>query len=151
MDIRTAKNTDIDAIKSVVFEVLEEYGLQADPGSTDSDLSDIELNYLSNGGYFGVLEEKGRVVATVGIFKDSDQVCELRKMYMLPRMRGKGLGKHLMEFALAKAKDLGFTKVVLETASPLVEAIALYKKYGFTECQPDHLAPRCDQAFELEL
>lgn len=151
MNIRKADNTDIEAIKEVIFEVLEEYGLQPDPESTDSDLSDIEGNYILNGGYFGVIEENGKVVATVGIYKVSAHVCELRKMYMLSSLRGKGIGKKLIEFALAEAKELGFTKVVLETASQLVEAIALYKKYGFTEYQSDHLVPRCDQAFELEL
>jgi putative acetyltransferase len=54
-----------------------------------------------------------------------------------------------MEFALSKAKELG--RVILETASPLKEAIGLYKRYGFKEFNPEHLSARCDQAFELYL
>lgn len=151
MNIRDANNSDCESIKNVVFAVLGEYGLDPDPDSTDRDLDDLESNYLNNGGYFGVLEESGHVVATVGIYKLNETTCELRKMYAIPDQRGKGLGNKLMEFSLVKARSLGFSKVVLETASPLIEAIALYRKYGFTEYKPDHLSQRCDQAFELIL
>jgi hypothetical protein len=41
--------------------------------------------------------------------------------------------------------------MILETASALKEAIALYKSYGFAEYTPDHLSSRCDQAYMLEL
>lgn len=149
LKIREATNSDSEKIKSVVFEVLKEYDLDPDPGSTDKDLDGIEDYYCLNGGYFGVIEEDYDIVATVGIYKLSENTCELRKMYALPSQRGRGLGRKLMEFSLTKAKDLGFERVVLETASPLVEAIALYKKYGFTEYSPDNLSSRCDQAFEL--
>jgi putative acetyltransferase len=53
--------------------------------------------------------------------------------------------------ALARAKQLGFAKITLETASVLKEAIRLYTSYGFKPCQPDHLSCRCDQAYMLDL
>ncbi len=72
-------------------------------------------------------------------------------MYSLPDQRGKGLGKKLLDFIFTKAKELNFERMVLETASPLKEAISLYQKYGFTEYKPEHLSDRCDQAFETSL
>jgi putative acetyltransferase len=72
-------------------------------------------------------------------------------MYLHKVHRGKGLGKFLLEDALSKARQLGFEKMILETASVLKEAIALYKSYGFKEFMPDHLSSRCDQAYRLEL
>jgi len=72
-------------------------------------------------------------------------------MYLHRDYRGQGLGKGLLDNALADARRLGFASVVLETASVLKEAIALYESYGFTPYQPDHLAPRCDQAYILDL
>ena len=74
-------------------------------------------------------------------------LCELRKMYLHPEERGKGIGKRLLEHALFKAKELGFKKVMLETASELKEAIGLYRKYGFEPFEAEHLSTRCDQAF----
>ena len=57
----------------------------------------------------------------------------------------------MLDDALANARQRGFVRVALETASVLKEAIALYEGYGFVPCQPDHLSPRCDQAYLLEL
>lgn len=151
MIIRDANNADSEQVKQLVFTVLEEYGLSPDPDTTDRDLDDIEACYFSNGGYFGVIEKDHIIVATVGLYRLDEESCELRKMYIAANQRGSGLGRKLMEFSLKKARESGFKRILLETASPLKEAIALYQKYGFVEYSPEHLSARCDQAFELML
>ena len=149
--LREATNADIDIVKALVFSVLEEYAIPRGDGSTDADLDDIEANYTRNGGYFTVVEAGGVIVASMGVLRITTETCELRKMYSVPDVRGRGLGRFLLDLALVKARELGFRRMVLETASPLKEAIALYKKYGFQEYQPDQIADRCDQAYELLL
>lgn len=151
MNIRPATNADAEAIKTVVFSVLREYGLSPDADATDKDLDAIEETYFQRGGYFAVVLENDRIVACVGLYPETSDTCELRKMYCLPAGRGKGLGKKLLEFSLGKARELGFSRITLETASVLKEAINLYQKYGFVAFSPDHLSARCDQAFELYL
>lgn len=150
--LRPANNADCENITRLVFDVLKEYDLKPDPSSTDADLKDIESSYFERGGTFLVLEaEDGSIVGAYGLYPMEDQTCELRKMYLQKTYRGKGLGKFLMEDALARARRLGFKKMVLETASVLKEAIALYKSYGFTGYMSDHLSSRCDQAYSLVL
>ena len=150
--LRLANNTDRENITRLVFDVLKEYDLKPDPSSTDKDLKDIESSYFKRGGTFLVLEAKdGSIVGAYGLYPMEEQTCELRKMYLQKAYRGKGLGKFLMEDALARARRLGFKKMVLETASVLKEAIALYKSYGFEEYTPGHLSSRCDQAYSLVL
>jgi putative acetyltransferase len=150
--LRFADNRDGERIASLVFGVLQEYGLKPDPAATDADLADIESSYFKRDGTFLVLEEEdGSVVGAYGLYPLDDQTCELRKMYLHKAHRGKGLGKLLLEDALARARQLGFEKMVLETASVLKEAIALYKSYGFAEYTPDHMSSRCDQAYALTL
>ena len=151
LEVRAAKNSDSNDIKVVVFEVLREYGLTPDPGTTDKDLDAIEEYYHNNHGYFGVVEREGNIVATVGIYKINETTCELRKMYALPSQRGRGLGKYLVKFSLEKARTLGYKRMVLETDTSLFQAIALYKAFGFKEYKPDHLSCRCDQAYQLML
>ena len=72
-------------------------------------------------------------------------------MYLHRAYRGKGLGRRLLEDALARARQAGFRRITLETASVLKEAIRLYERYGFKPFRPDHLSCRCDQAYVLEL
>jgi putative acetyltransferase len=150
--IRPATHEDRDAIEQLVFGVLEEYGLAPDPNGTDADLRDIQSHYLSLGGTFDVLiDESGRIVGTVGVLPRSPTTCELRKMYLGRSARGQGLGRRLLEHALAQAVQLGFRRMELETASVLREAIGLYERYGFRPYAPKHLVSRCDRAYFLDL
>jgi putative acetyltransferase len=150
--LRPANNKDCDNIASLVYGILREYDLKPDPVCTDSDIKDIESSYFGRGGKFFVLEtEDGSIVGAYGLYLINEQTCELRKMYLHKAHRGKGLGKFLLEDALSKARQLGFERMILETASVLKEAIALYKSYGFIEYNPKHMSSRCDQAYLLEL
>lgn len=150
--LRQATNNDIAAVTRLIYNILEDYNLKHDCRTTDADLTDIEKIYSKRNGLFDVLEnEKGEIIATVGLYKIDDCTCELRKMYLDKSQRGKGLGKFLLEHALKCAGDMGYKKVVLETASVLKEAIGLYEHYGFKMFTPDHLSGRCDQAYYIDL
>jgi len=150
--LRPANNRDCEEITNLVYEVLKEYNLKPDPACTDANIRDIEHSYFERGGTFYVLEEEdGSIIGAYGLYPVDRQTCELRKMYLYNSYRGKGLGKLLLEDGLSKARQIGFKKMTLETASVLKEAISLYKSYGFVEYQPEHLSSRCDQAFVLEL
>jgi putative acetyltransferase len=150
--LRPANNKDREKITGLVYGVLREYGLKPDGACTDADLKDIEHSYFERGGTFCVLEEEdGSIIGAYGLYPVDKRTCELRKMYLRSSYRGKGLGKLLLEDALAKARQMGFERVTLETASVLKEAIALYESYGFVEYRPEHLSSRCDQAYVLEL
>lgn len=152
--IRPATNADAPAIRELVADVLREYGLDHDPSGTDADLADIETHYLAAGGMFEVVvdpDQGGRVVGTMGMYPHGAYICELRKMYLRPEARGRGLGRQLMERALAFARERGFWRLELETANVLREALSMYRKYGFRPVTSDRLSERCDQAYALDL
>jgi len=150
--LRRATNADREQITSLVYAVLQEYGLAPDPDDTDADLYDIEQSYFARGGSFAVLEEDdGSIVGSYGLYPIDSESCELRKMYLAREYRGRGHGRRLLEDALQKARSLDFRRVTLETASVLKEAICLYESHGFTPCRADHLSARCDQAYQLAL
>ena len=152
LKLRPATNADAEAVRTLVFGVLREYGLTPSPEDTDADLFDIEGSYHRRGGRFDVLVDgDATIIATIGLFPLGDGTVELRKMYLERRHRGQGHGRRLLEHALAEAKRMGFRRITLETASVLTEAVALYQRYGFRPCASDHMAAQCDQVFELHL
>lgn len=152
INIRRATNRDGEKIRTLVFGVLAEYGLQGDIEATDSDLKDIDASYFERGGIFELIEDReGNLLGTVGLYPLDQQTCELRKMYFLPQVRGKGLGRHILARTIAHARTLGFKTVILETASVLKEAIRLYTRFGFQPINAGHLSSRCDQAYSLEI
>ena len=141
------------SIKNVVFGVLEEYDLKPAETGKDNDLNDIEQSYFNNGGYFGVAVDinSNNIVGTFGLYTVNKDVCELRKMYLLKHVRGKGLGRSILTYTIEIAKEKHYTKIILETISPLKEAINLYRQNGFKEIIPLEVNDRVDQAFELKL
>jgi putative acetyltransferase len=151
--IRPATNSDGPAIKKLVFSSLIEHGLPPDPLGKDSDLDDIEKNFSSDNGFFGVAvqTETNQIVGTFGIHPMGHEICELRKMYLQKDVRGQGLGKFILDSAIQIAREKHYKKIFLETISPLTAAISLYKKFGFKEVKPKEINERVDQAFELDI
>ena len=149
---REALPGDGAQVRELVFSVLREYGLEPDPGGTDTDLEDIPANYAGRGGVFRiVLDGEGAIVGCGGLYPLNNAEAEVRKMYLRPAARGHGLGRKMLEELLEAARARGFSRVVLETASVLKEAIALYQRFGFVKTCRSHMAGRCDQAYALEL
>ena len=150
--LRAARNEDSTAVRDLVRSVLSEYGLTFDADNTDADLTDVQTNYHARGGVFLILESPDKqTVGCGGLYPVGPDAVELRKMYLLPEARGKGLGKKLLTQLLAEARRLGYKRVILETNSVLIEAISLYRSFGFRPVPRDHLASRCDQAWEFFL
>lgn len=100
----------------------------------DPEVDDMHGAYDNANSAFYVVEEDGAVMGVGGIGPliggDAD-TCELKKMYFLPELRGKGQGKALMEVCLKAAKELGYQKCYLETVKRMIAANGLYQKYGF--------------------
>jgi putative acetyltransferase len=152
LTIRSATNDDRERVAELVFGILAEFGLVSDLETTDADLQDLEANYLQRGGLFEVIEDsRANLLGSFGLYPINKTICELRKMYFIPSARGLGLGKYVLERAIARARALGFKQIVLETSSKLIAANRLYTKFGFKPVDSDHLASRADQAYKLDL
>lgn len=151
-----AMAADAAAIRGVVRAVLWEMGLRRDADADDDDLRNLAASYLSRGGTFDLaVDAAGQVVGCCGVYplngRRDSPACELRKMALLPAWRGQGLGRRLLERAVAFARGRGYERIELDTASSLKEAIALYRSTGFRPLQRPHAGPRCDLAFALDL
>lgn len=148
---RDYERGDEGAVFQIVRDVLATYGLHTNPAVTDRDLSDIAESYIRPGGVFRIVEVDGEIAGSYGLYPLSAKVCELRKMYLMPIYQGRGIGKMMMDEALALAREKGFEEIVLETNSVLVRATHLYRKYNFEYYEPVHLSDRCDSAMRLGL
>jgi putative acetyltransferase len=83
--------------------------------------------------YF-IAEHNGMVVGGGGIFPTSglpSDTCELVKMYLLPQVRGVGLGSKLIQQCLEFADERGYLFVYLESMPELQKALKTYEKFGF--------------------
>ena len=150
--IRAATNEDGEKITALVFDALREHELLPDPESTDADLRDIEESYFKTGGLFEVIEdEDGNLVGTIGLYPLNSETCALRKMYFVPQIRGRGLGRRVLERTVKMARERGFQRITLETSSVLEKANRLYTSFGFKPYEKTHRSSRSDRAYFLDL
>ncbi|MBE9043164.1 GNAT family N-acetyltransferase [Pleurocapsales cyanobacterium LEGE 10410] len=150
--VRDWRKSDRQAASSVIKTVLEEYGLPWQPETADRDVIEVESAYLEVGGEFWVVEQNSTIVGTAAYqpIARGQNAVEIRKMYLLPEVRGKGLGKYLLaqlELAIA-IKD--YQEIWIETASVLFEAVKLYEHNGYQPANGVE-TERCDLVYLKKL
>jgi ribosomal protein S18 acetylase RimI-like enzyme len=69
------------------------------------------------------------------------QIAELKRLYVRPQARGRGVGRMLSEYALAAARDAGYERVRLDTLPTMIAAQRMYKSLGFQEIEPYRFNP----------
>lgn len=146
--IRDWQARDRNIAAEVIKTVLAEYDLPWQPKLADQDVIEVELAYLNIGGEFWVVEENSIIVGTAAYqpINRGQNAVEIRKMYLLPHARNRGLGKYLLK-ELEKAiaiKD--YQEIWIETASVLKEAVVLYERNGYQPTN-DIETQRCDLAY----
>jgi putative acetyltransferase len=80
---------------------------------------------------FWVVETDDRIVGMFGIEASGADRTELRRMYLDKPYRGRGIAQRMLACAEARARELGFAKMVLSTAEVQAAAIAFYRKSGY--------------------
>lgn len=132
----------------LIGSVLSEYGLTQEPKGADRDVLHVEECYLEKGGEFWVVEHHGKLVGTSAYYPISrgQKAVEIRKMYVLPEARQKGLGTFLLHRLEHAIFEKGFEQIWIETASVLKEAVQLYERNGY---QPTIgvETERCDRVY----
>jgi GNAT superfamily N-acetyltransferase len=91
-----------------------------------------QYNKIDKIKYVVVGYEDNKPVACGAIKDFAPQVMEVKRMYTLPEYRGKGIAQKLLTELEIWAKELSYTKCILETGKKQPEAIQLYKKSGYT-------------------
>jgi putative acetyltransferase len=135
--IRHIQPSDNTALAVIIRDTLTEFGANH-PGTVYYDpTTDSLYEFFNKTGsvYFVVEAIDGKIVGGGGIYPTEGlpaDTCELVKMYLLPEVRGTGLGRTIVEKCLQAARDAGFCKIYLETMPELRLALKLYEKFGFT-------------------
>ena len=130
--IRNIHPDDNKELAAIVRNTLAEFGANH-PGTVYYDPTTDALYELFQkpGSIYYVAELNGELIGGAGIYPSEglpEGTCELVKMYLLPKARGLGLGKTLIDKVLAYAKENGYKNVYIETMPELKQAMKVYEK-----------------------
>lgn len=145
--------TQIDQVRELFLEYADSLGFSLCFQNFDHELASLPGDYAAPGGRLLLAEFESRPAGCVALHRLNRQVCEMKRLYLRPEFRGKGIGRTLCEHALKEARAIGYRQLRLDTVEPVMkDAVAMYRRLGFREIAPYRLNPIPGALYmELEL
>jgi ribosomal protein S18 acetylase RimI-like enzyme len=109
--------------------------------SLDDELRSLSTTYAAPNGRTLMAVSDGVVCGTVAFRRLDDGSCEMKRLTVSDRFKGRGIGRRLCEAVISAARDEGFALMRLDTLSLMKEAQSMYESHGFRRCAPHHEYP----------
>jgi putative acetyltransferase len=125
IEIRLYEPRDHEAVVTLIGRVLGEYGFASMVEAIERDLA------AYGRGAFWVADAGGEIVGTVAVRPVDARTCELKRLYLVGELRGRGLGQRLYRHAEDFARSAGYARMQAESSRRFVKAHGLYERNGF--------------------
>jgi len=148
------------AVAPEVIELLariwQEYGFIWEPETEFPDLFRFDTHYVPPRGAFWVVrDDTGRLVGSIGIERVDDRTAEIHRLYLDAHLRGRGLGKALVEETLAWCRAESVSRLVLWSDTRFEHSHRLYDRMGFARLGertvPDDINASREYRFERDV
>ena len=130
--LRPTVPEDVPGILALIGKIYNEYDCVLNAEKEERHLLEPGPYFRAHGGEFWVVEEGGRILATVAVMLDED-TGELKSLYVDSSLRRQGWGRRLTMLAIAYARDSGRRKMILWSDTRFLDAHRLYRSMGFHE------------------
>lgn len=141
----------IAAIRELFLEYAQSLGFSLCFQGFDKELAELPGDYAPPRGRLILARRQGDAAGCAALHPSSGDICEMKRLYVRPEFRGKGLGRALAERIIAVARESGYQRLRLDTVEPRMKtAVALYGQLGFREIAPYRPNP-IEGALYLEL
>jgi putative acetyltransferase len=141
---------DIETVRRLFLEYARELGVDLCFQGFDEELKTLPGLYTRPLGRLLLAWAGPAPVGCVALRPRSDDVCEMKRMYVQPAFRCQGVGRLLAEAVIAEARQAGYRIMRLDTLAHMRPAVRLYESFGFRPCAPYYHNPLPDVVY-LEL
>ncbi len=132
------------AARALFQEYADELGVDLCFQCFDDELTTLPGKYGPPAGRLVVVLDEGAPVACGALRPLDDATCELKRIYVKPAYRGRGLGREITARLMDDARDIGYSIVRLDTLRRLLPALKMYEALGFAEIPPYNFNPEPD-------
>jgi putative acetyltransferase len=140
--LREARTKDEYAAARVLFEeYAQQLAIDLCFQDFESELGQLPDMYGPPSGCLVLACHDEAFVGCGGVRRISDTVCEMKRLYIRPEIRGMEVGRELCIALIRKASSLGYTRMVLDTLANMSAARSLYRSLGFRKTSPYYLNP----------
>jgi ribosomal protein S18 acetylase RimI-like enzyme len=127
----------IAVIRELFLEYANSLGFSLCFQNFDQELASLPGDYAPPEGRLLLSAANGQPAACVALHKLAPEICEMKRLYVRPQFRGKGLGRELAERVIAEARQIGYKYLRLDTVEPVMKtAVDMYRQLGFREIPP---------------
>jgi putative acetyltransferase len=143
----------IQQIRELFTEYVAWLGINLCFQNFDKEVAELPGDYAPPSGRLTIATDNEEVAGCVALRKLGEEVCEMKRLYVRPQFRGRGLGRMLTESLIQDARSIGYKRMRLDTLPGKMDrAIAMYRLLGFKNIEPYYDNPVVGAAFmELEL
>ena len=132
----------IAQVRELFLEYAKSLGFSLCFQSFDQELAGLPGDYSPPDGRLLIAEYEAELAGCVALHKLEPGICEMKRLYLRPAFRGKGLGRRLAETILNEARSIGYQRLRLDTVERLMrDAVELYRALGFREIAPYRANP----------
>jgi putative acetyltransferase len=151
--VRAESQEQIAQVRELFLEYAQSLGFSLCFQSFDKELAGLPGEYVPPEGRLLLAAYDGQLAGCIALHKLEPGICEMKRLYLRPQFRGKGLGRALAEHIIAQARQIGYKRMRLDTVEPVMkDAVAMYCKLGFKEIAPYCSNPIAGAMYmELEL
>jgi len=128
---QAVSEADVDIARGLFLEYAEKLGFDLDFQDFRTELADIPGQYFPPEGALLLADAGGIIAGCAGMRKFTEAVCEMKRMYVKPEFRGKGIGRKMSQILIDAARKAGYKSMRLDTIDSMIEARELYKSLGF--------------------
>ena len=151
MNLRPAHtNEHLAAVRSLFSEYANSLDLDLCFQNFNQELAELPGMYAPPQGRLFLAMETTVAAGCVGLRKLTDDICEMKRLYVQPAFRGQGVGRLLAQSTIQAARECGYKRMRLDTLSSMLPAIDLYQSMGFRPIAPYYDNPS-DRAVFMEL
>jgi GNAT superfamily N-acetyltransferase len=127
----------ISQARELFLEYAQSLGFSLCFQNFDQELAELPGDYAPPEGRLLLVECEGQLAACVALHKLNSGICEMKRLYLRPQFRGKGMGRAVADRIIAQARQIGYHRMRLDTVEPVMkDAVAMYRKLGFREIAP---------------